>query len=85
MERKRKLISKRRCLGAMLATSLALHGCGGGDDTDWLFPLWVPTEVLVADIDGNGHADILTLAQYATDMDQREGEALLETAARHWA
>jgi hypothetical protein len=82
MKRNPKLISKRRFLGAVLATSLAFHGCGGGDDTDWLFPLWVETDVLVADIDGNGHADILTLAQYATDMDQREGRLVvrLQTA-----
>ncbi|MFO7707741.1 MAG: VCBS repeat-containing protein [Desulfobacterales bacterium] len=82
MERKVKLISKTRFLGALLATSLALHGCGGGDDADWLFPLWVTTDVLVADIDGNGHADILTLAQYATGMEQREGRLVvrLQTA-----
>jgi hypothetical protein len=77
MERENGLISRMRCLGALLATSLALHGCGGGDDTDWLFPLWVPTDVLVADIDGNGHADILTLAQYATGMDQRDGRLVV--------
>ncbi len=82
MERKRKLIPKKRCLAALLATTLGLHGCGGGDDTDWLFPLWVPTDVLVADIDNNGHADILTLAQYATDMEKREGRLVvrLQTA-----
>ena len=82
MERRRKLIPKKRCLGALLAMTLTLHGCGGGDDTDWLFPLWVPTDVLVGDIDGNGHADILTLAQYATDMDKREGRLVvrLQTA-----
>jgi hypothetical protein len=87
MERKRKLIPKKRYLGALLATTLALHGCGGGDDTDWLFPLWVPTDVLVADIDGNGHADILTLAQYATDMEKREGRLVvrLQTAAGVYA
>jgi hypothetical protein len=82
MERKRKLIPKKRYLGALLATSLALHGCGGGDDTDWLYPLWVPTDVLVADIDGNGRADILTLAEYVSAVDQREGRLVvrLQTA-----
>lgn len=82
------MISTRLIVAALLAvTGGLLHGCGGGDDTDWLFPLWVPTDVLVADIDGNGHADILTLAQYATDMDQREGRLVvrLQTAAGVYA
>jgi hypothetical protein len=81
MERKRKLIPKKRYLGALLATCLALHGCGG-DDTDWLYPLWVPTDVLVDDIDGNGRADILTLAEYVSAVDQREGRLVvrLQTA-----
>jgi len=82
MEQEGNLISAKRFLGSLLATSLALHGCGGGDDTDWLFPLWVPTDVLVADIDGDGRADILTLAEYASAMDQREGRLVvrLQTA-----
>jgi hypothetical protein len=39
MAKKDKLIPKKRYLGELLATSLALHGCGGGDRTGWLFPL----------------------------------------------
>ncbi len=82
MQRKAKLISKRRCLGALLATSMALHGCGGGDDTDWLFPLWVETDVLVADIDGDSRADIITLAHLISSQTEREGRLVvrLQTA-----
>lgn len=72
------MFPKKRLLTALLAIGLALHGCGGsGDDTDWLFPLWVPTDILVADIDGNGEQDILALAQYSTAMDQREGRLVV--------
>ena len=33
-------------------------GGGGGGDTDWLYPLWVPTDVAVADVDGDGRSDL---------------------------
>jgi hypothetical protein len=76
------LISKKRRLTALFMVASTLAGCGGDGEPDWLFPLWVPTDILVADIDGNGHADILALAQYSTAMDQREGRLLvrLQTA-----
>jgi hypothetical protein len=41
----------------------------------------VPTDLLVADIDGDGRADILTLAQYASAMDQREGRLVVRLQA----
>ncbi len=52
-------------------------GGGGGGDTDWLYPLWVPTDVAVADVDGDGRADILTLAQVAASKSQREGRLIV--------
>jgi len=60
-----------------LVAALALAACGGGGggggDDSWLFPLWVPTDVAIADIDGDGRPDILTLAQLATSNEHREG------------
>lgn len=52
-------------------------GGGGGGSDDWLFPLWVPTDVAVADMDGDGRLDILTLAQYASSMNRREGRLIV--------
>jgi hypothetical protein len=52
-------------------------GGGGGGNADWLYPLWVPTDVAVADVDGDGRADILTLAQYAASQGQREGRLIV--------
>jgi hypothetical protein len=37
----------------------------------------VPTDVLVADINGDGRADILTLAMLASSASQREGRLLV--------
>jgi hypothetical protein len=59
----------------------ALVGCGGGgggaENSSWLFPLWVPTDVAVADVDGDGRADVLTLAQYSTSMTHSEGRLMV--------
>lgn len=62
-----------------LATSLLLlASCdGGGDDDSWLYPLWVPTDVLVADIDGDTRADVITLAQRAASESVREGRLVV--------
>ena len=70
------------------ARYLAIIGCcalgfitivatGGGGDDSWLFPLWVPTDVLVADVDGDGLADVGTLAQLSSSMSAREGRLVV--------
>src|SRR5512140_353092 len=55
---------------------LLLMSCGG--DNPWgLFPLWVPTDVQIADIDGDGRLDVITIAQLASSMSQREGHLVV--------
>ena len=62
---------------ALLLTACGGGGGGGGGAADWLYPLWVPTDVAVADMDGDGRADILTLAQYSASQNQREGRLIV--------
>lgn len=62
---------------AAAVTLFGLAGCGGGDDADWLYPLWVPTDILVADVNGDGRADVITLAQYAPNESLREGRLVV--------
>jgi hypothetical protein len=61
--------------GVLGACVLAITGgCGGGGgSSDWLFPLWVPTSVVVRDIDGNGLPDVITTAQLGISMGVSEG------------
>ena len=53
--------------------TLVASGGGGGGDASWLYPLWVETDIAVRDLDGDGRADVLTLAQLAESQSQREG------------
>lgn len=48
-------------------------GGGGGGDASWLFPLWVETDVVVADIDDDGLNDVVTLAGLSLSMSYDEG------------
>jgi hypothetical protein len=64
------------CCALGFVTIVATGGGGGGDDS-WLFPLWVPTDVLVADVDGDGRADVVTLAQLGSSMSEREGRLVV--------
>jgi len=48
-------------------------GGGGGGDTSYLYPLWVPTDTVVSDLDDDGRADVLSLAHVARSESQREG------------
>ena len=72
--------------------SSMLMGCGGGGgsagtDNNWLYPLWVNTDVLAADIDGDGRPDVLTLAQLASSQTQRDGRLVvrLQTSSGQFA
>jgi hypothetical protein len=63
-----------RWLGPVAAAML-LAACGGGAfaDTDPLFPMFLVTDVVVADLDGDGRNDVLTIAQYRSDSTRFEG------------
>jgi hypothetical protein len=50
--------------------------CGGGGDDGDLGPLWVETDVQIADIDGDSRADVLTIA-LRRDNGQDEGHLML--------
>lgn len=47
-----------RALTLPMCMLLLLTSCGG-DDPWWNYPLWVPTDVQVSDIDGDGVNDIV--------------------------
>jgi hypothetical protein len=64
------------CCALGFVTIVATGGGGGGDDS-WLFPLWVPTDVLVADVDRDGRADVVTLAQLSSSMSERDGRLVV--------
>lgn len=57
-----------------MSLALAACGAGGGDDDSWLYPIRVSTDVLVADVDGDGRNDVITLAQLSTSSSQRRGQ-----------
>ena len=62
----------------VLTSLLFLAGCGGGDDGGWFdYPLWVETGVLVADIDGDSRADVITIAQLASSQEDRKGQLVV--------
>lgn len=61
----------------MLVCLAACGGGGGGDGAGSLYPLWVPTDVVVADLDADGRNDVLTLGQYAASASQREGRLIV--------
>ena len=63
-------------LSSVLISGIAAiigSGGGGGGDDSWLFPLWVTTDIVVADIDEDGRNDILTLARLSKSMSDHEG------------
>ncbi len=71
---------ENRVVAAGLLACLTACGGGGGDE-DWLYPIWVPSDVVVADIDGDGRNDVLTLGQYTASASQREGRLTIHPQA----
>ncbi len=70
---------RTRTLSAICAV-LTAASCGGGGSGGGgadIYPLWVETDVAVADVDGDGRADVLTLAQYASSEKAREGRLIV--------
>lgn len=55
-----------------LVSILGTGGGGGGGDS-WLYPLWVPTDIIVADINNDGKNDILTITMLSQNSSSREG------------
>jgi len=62
---------------AFMSVVSLVAGCGGGGGDSWLFPLWIETDVVATDIDGDDRDDALTLAQLSTSMSQREGRLVV--------
>jgi hypothetical protein len=70
-------VKKLIAITAFLSIAALMAGCGGRGDDSRLFPLWVETGVVVTDIDGDGRADVVTLAQLSTSMSQRDGRLVV--------
>jgi len=68
-----------------LAIALGTAACGGGGsgtgpgpgDDGWLYPLTVPTDVAIVDLDGDGRRDVLTLEMRDTGQANRQGRLLV--------
>jgi hypothetical protein len=56
---------------------VALTGCGGGGSDGGLDPFYIPTDVIVVDIDNNGLPDILVLASFQTGVTTQEGRLVV--------
>jgi hypothetical protein len=77
MRRLRRVSVAAQCvalwLSSLLVTSCGGGGGGGGGGESNQPPLWVSTDVVVADVDRDLRADVLTLAMYSTGYQHREG------------
>jgi len=69
---------RRKLLALVVAVAgvVAIVGSGGGGAGSG-GPLWVETDVKVADVDGDGLADVLTLAMRSDSYPQRQGYLML--------
>lgn len=63
-------------LSLLILLCAALLGACGGDGESSADPLWVETDVVVADVDGDGWADVLTLAMMSYG-GNREGHLIV--------
>lgn len=45
----------------------------GGSSSSWLFPLWVETDIVATDLDGDQRIDVVTLARLSTNNSTHEG------------
>jgi hypothetical protein len=70
------------CRLAVGISFLVVASCGGGGGGGSLGTIWVPTDVAIADINGDGRPDVLTIAMYGTGVNDRTGrlEIYLQTS-----
>jgi hypothetical protein len=59
--------------GSVALLMVIISGCGGGGGAFHIYPLWVPTDVVVTDVDGDGRMDVMTLAMLSESEGHREG------------
>ena len=78
-------------LTCVVAAAVLMSSCGGsgggGDGGDEILPLWVPTDVAVVDLNGDGRNDVLTLKHVILSETRREGrlQVWLQTGAGTFA
>jgi hypothetical protein len=72
-----KFAFKKLCHFLILVTLLVvislISSCGGGDDPWGILPLWVPTDVVVTDINNDGKNEIFSLSHLVKESNQEEG------------
>lgn len=68
---------KKLVIGLSALLVFFFSGCGGGGGSDLIGTIWVPTDVIVTDINGDGRTDILTLAMRSTGYGTEKGYLLV--------
>jgi hypothetical protein len=67
---------RSRWAGSVALLVGVITACGGSDPFH-IYPLWVPTDVVVTDVDGDGRAEVMTLAMLSESEGHREGRLTL--------
>lgn len=62
---------------ALITLLSAFAGCGGGDESADIGPIWIETDVAAVDLDEDGRTDVVTLASYSTGYLQNQGYLLV--------